>query len=226
MIEFPRYPLLQDDEVWDLSMRILARDVVVDGVLKQLKSHKDIFLEVARSLREQHAKYKNKNYRTPDGAGLLNPLYLDHYATSMYCFSRALFLAGVDRLILDQIFFSIKCRASIDLYYEFEIPAYFYPLHAYATVLGRARYNKYFVIRQNCTVGNNHGYYPRFGEGVIMRAHSMVLGNCQIGNNVQIAAGAIVIDTDIPDNSIVFGTPKNQVIKKNNIDNIAYFFPH
>ena len=220
------YPFLQDDEIWELSMRLLSKDIVVDGVLEEIKSKKEVYFDVVRSLRAQYAHYRNKNYKTLDGQGVVNPLYLDHYAALMYYFSRALFLTGTNRIILDQIFLSIKCRAAIDLYYEIDIPSYFYPLHCYATVLGRAQYNKYFVIRQNCTVGNNHGHYPKFGEGVVLRPHSMVLGKCCIGNNVQIASGALVIDADIPDNSVVFGDPQNLIIKKNAVNNIKLFFPN
>jgi serine acetyltransferase len=51
-----------------------------------------------------------------------------------------------------------------------------------------------------------------------------VLGDCSIGNNVHIASGAMVIDRDIPDNSVVFGAPPHQVIKENMTDNIDLFF--
>jgi serine O-acetyltransferase len=218
------YPLLSDDEIWEISRRMLERDLVIDGMREELAVSRPIFLEVARSLREEHSSYRNKYCRSPGGVGIVNPLYLDHYAKLMYYFSRRLFLAGANPALLDQIFLSLKSRSGMDLYYEVEIPDFFYPMHCLGTVLGRAQYGRYFVVRQGCTVGNNHGKYPRFGEGVIMRAHSKVIGDCNIGDNVQIAAGTMVIDRDIPGNSIVFGASPNQVVKENRYDNVGLFF--
>jgi serine O-acetyltransferase len=42
----------------------------------------------------------------------------------------------------------------------------------------------------------------------------MILGNSKIGNNVILGAGACVKDQDIPDNSMVFGSSPNLIIKK------------
>ena len=55
--------------------------------------------------------------------------------------------------------------------------------------------------------------YPIIGENVRMYANSSILGNCIIGRNVQVGAGAIVKNQDVPDNSIVFGQSPNLIIK-------------
>ncbi|WP_394370386.1 hypothetical protein [Phocaeicola dorei] len=41
-----------------------------------------------------------------------------------------------------------------------------------------------------------------------------MLGESHIGNNVWIGAGALVKNTDIPDNSLVFGQSPNLIIKQ------------
>jgi serine O-acetyltransferase len=42
----------------------------------------------------------------------------------------------------------------------------------------------------------------------------MILGNSKIGNNVILGAGTCIKDDDIPDDSIVFGSSPNLIIKK------------
>lgn len=67
---------------------------------------------------------------------------------------------------------------------------------------------------QNCTVGNNKGIYPTLGINFRMCANSTILGNCHVGDNVTLGAGALVKDQDIPSNSLVFGQSPNLVIKQ------------
>jgi serine O-acetyltransferase len=47
--------------------------------------------------------------------------------------------------------------------------------------------------------------YPTFGEGVVLYSRSSVLGASRIGNDVVFAANAFVVDSDIPDHSVVVG---------------------
>lgn len=81
--------------------------------------------------------------------------------------------------------------------------------------MGRAEYSDYFEFSQGCTVGNNNGVYPRFGERVFMMSDSKVIGDCEIGSNVIIGANACVKDQDVPSNALVFGESPNLVIKEN-----------
>lgn len=86
--------------------------------------------------------------------------------------------------------------------------------------MGRAKYGNGFFFYQCCTVGGpkdeeGNIYYPVIGENVHMYANSSVLGNCKIGNNVNIGAGAIVKNQNIPDNCTVFGQSPNLIIKQN-----------
>jgi serine O-acetyltransferase len=81
------------------------------------------------------------------------------------------------------------------------------------SVIGRGIFSNYFQFRQNCTVGNNHGLYPRFGKNVQLWSGVTVIGNCDVGNDVILASGTFVKDEDIPSESVVFGSSPNLVIK-------------
>lgn len=71
-------------------------------------------------------------------------------------------------------------------------------------------------IRQGVTVGHTdnskHGA-PIIGDNVSFGANSIAIGDITIGNNVIIAAGAVVTKS-IPDNCVVGGVPA-KIIKQN-----------
>ena len=47
--------------------------------------------------------------------------------------------------------------------------------------------------------------YPTFCDGVILYARATVIGRCAVGNNVIFGSGAMVINTDVPNDSVVVG---------------------
>lgn len=101
-----------------------------------------------------------------------------------------------------------KALHGCDVFFQIELPEVFWLAHPVGTVLGRAEYGNGFAAMQGCSVGNKAGVYPRFGERVLMCANSSVIGGCRIGDDVCIGAGAMVIDTDVPDGSTVVGCGK------------------
>ena len=101
-----------------------------------------------------------------------------------------------------------------DMFYQVELPEYFTLDHPVGSVIGRGNYSNGFSFGQNCTVGNNKGIYPTIGENFRMCANSTILGNCHVGDNVTLGAGALVKDEDIPSNSLVFGQSPNLIIKQ------------
>ncbi len=218
------YPNFTKEDVWNLCLTMIEKDAPYPDLIKDLKQYKDDFYHIYFRIKEEHSHVKNKYYRTEGKEGIVNPLHLEHYSRLMYYFSRHLFLKQADKIILDQIFLSIKSKCAIDLFYEFDIKKYFMPFHAYASVLGRAEYGNYTIITQNCTIGNNYGKYPKLGDGLILSPGAIVLGSCRIGKNVQIAAGALVVDTDVADDTVVFGRVPNLDFRKNKRDNISMYF--
>ena len=77
--------------------------------------------------------------------------------------------------------------------------------HPVGSVLGRAQYGEFFSFSQNCTVGNNKGIYPVIGKNVGMLSGSKILGKCEIGDNVIVAANTYIKDQSVPPYSLVFG---------------------
>lgn len=112
----------------------------------------------------------------------------------------------------------------MDLYYQVEMPEVFFFDHPVGTVMGRGEYSDFFVFSQGCTVGNNHGLYPKFENYVSMMSNSKILGNCKIGHHVIIAANAYIKDMDIPEYSLVFGQYPDCIIKRNHKELIIKYF--
>lgn len=115
----------------------------------------------------------------------------------------------------DKLYVLLKMMSSADLLYQVELPDVFTFDHSLGAVMGRA---DYFNFSQGCTVGNNKGIYPHFGESVFMMSNSKVIGDCHVVDNVIISANSYVKDTDIPSGSIVFGQSPNLIIKEGKHD--------
>lgn len=165
-------------------------------------------------LEERFSHIKNKYY-SRDGETLFDPLHGCQWTHFLYTLSNEIYHRGGMRSISDKIYSLNRALSSADLYYEVELPDFFTFDHPLGAVMGRAEYSDYFEFSQGCTVGNNNGVYPRFGERVFMMSDSKVIGDCEIGSNVIIGANACVKDQDIPSNVLVFGESPNLVIKEN-----------
>ena len=97
--------------------------------------------------------------------------------------------------------------------------------HPVGSIIGNAHYENYLLIHQNVTIGaSKEDIYPKFGEGIILYASSQVIGTCNISNNVIFAAGATVVNEDIPANKLVFGQSRNLVLKEHDGETINKFF--
>lgn len=123
----------------------------------------------------------------------------------------------------DKIYALCKVMCGADLFYQVDLPEIFTFDHPFGSVMGRASYSNYFDFNQGCTVGNNHGVYPEFGESVFMLSNSKVIGNTIIGDNVIIGANAFVKDEVIPSGSLVFGSSPNLVIKTGKSDYVREY---
>lgn len=116
-------------------------------------------------------------------------------------------------ILADKLYFLNKTISSCDLYHQVQLPTRFSLDHPHGSVMGRASYGDGFSFAQCSTVGNNHGIYPVIGRNCRMCMNSAIIGNCHIGDNVTVGAGALIKDEDIPSNSIVFGQSPNLIIK-------------
>lgn len=140
-------------------------------------------------------------------------LHGDQYTMFLYLLSREVILNENDEALAGKIFLLNKLLHGVDIYYEIELPEIFLLVHPLATVLGRGEYNDYFMAYQRCGVGSNHDVFPRFGNHVTLRPGSSVLGRCDVGNNVTLAADALLLDKNLDANTLYIGNPKGYTTK-------------
>lgn len=166
----------------------------------------------------ERAKYcfshaKNKYFEN-HGQIYFNHLHTDQYAMFLYYLSNSLYHLNGNLSLASKVYSLNKALHSVDLFYEVDLPDIFYLQHPIGTVLGRARYSNFFFVYQRCSIGANLEHvYPTIGEGVVMYGGSSIIGNCTVGENCWISTGTIVMDQDIPPNSVVFGRSPDLVIK-------------
>jgi serine O-acetyltransferase len=149
-----------------------------------------------------------------------NHLNSDHLATFLYFLSNSAWRMHGDGTVPTKIFYLNKILHGLDLYYSVQLPEIFLFSHPVGSVIGNAEYGNYLVIYQNCTIGAERGIYPRLGDGIVLYARSSVIGNCTVGSDVVFAANSFLVNTDVPDHSLVLGhypqhriTPNTQTVR-------------
>lgn len=156
---------------------------------------------------------KNKYYQF-NGESVFNPLHTAQWTMFLYKMAYQLRKKSSDNINLcDKIYGISKYISSADIYYEIKMPGIWFFDHPQGSVMGRAEYSDFFTFSQGCTVGNNKGMFPVFGEHVSMLSNSKILGDCNVGDHVILAANTYILDMDIPPYSIVFGMNPDIVIK-------------
>lgn len=86
--------------------------------------------------------------------------------------------------------------------------------HPYATVLAADSIGDNFGCIHCTTLGNTDKGRPTIGNDVLLGANVTIIGPVHIGNNVTVAAGAVVVK-DVPDNCVVAGVPARVIKYKN-----------
>lgn len=160
----------------------------------------------------------DNKYFIANGGGY-NPFHSVMNMIFLYYMSNELYKRGKSSELCDKVYYLNKIMNSVDLFYAIELPDKFGAEHPLSSVMGRAKYGNGFFFYQGCTVGGNRDkegalHYPVIGENVRMFANSSIIGKCTIGNNVTLGAGALVKNTNIPDNALVFGQSPNLVVKQ------------
>lgn len=210
----------------------ISKDDILAQLLMQLKSYffisedeKSIIeerLDYALAACEENFSHSENKYYFTELVGektcRFNPYHSVQYMTFLYYLSHDIFKNENAGQLCDKIYYLNKIFHSVDLFYAIDLPEQFGAEHPLGSVMGRAKYSNGFFFYQGCTVGGTYDkagniHYPVIEENVKMYANSSILGECHIGKNVQIGAGALVKNQDIPDNSIVFGQSPNLIIK-------------
>lgn len=79
-------------------------------------------------------------------------------------------------------------------------------IHSYSTVINAVSIGRNFCALHLVTIGEGKNGRPVIGDNVTFYTAAIAVGNIKIGNNVVIAAGAVVTK-DVPDNCMVAGNP-------------------
>jgi serine O-acetyltransferase len=160
----------------------------------------------ALSRMETLISHVNLKYYRKDDAPYFSHLNTDQYAAFLYFCANTAYRRGAGG-VADKLYALNKALHALDVFYAVELPELFLFSHPVGSVLGRAVYRNYFVCYQNCTVGGNTKLeYPVLGEGVALYANSAIIGNCEIGDNVQISAKSMLLNQNVPNDTIVCGS--------------------
>ena len=86
--------------------------------------------------------------------------------------------------------------------------------HGYATIIAPRKIGKNCWVNQGVTIGyTNDDDCPTLGDNVTVYAGAKILGDVHVGNNVVVAANAVVVK-DVEDNCIVGGVPAKIIPRK------------
>lgn len=197
----------------------------VNRQISVLFGHCDVtpyFEEALRRSLKCHSMINNKYYKSD----VIDPLHTGQYALFLCYLANEAYLKG-DSLVACKVYYLNKALHGFDVFYEVELPNALFMEHPVGTVLGRAHYSDRLFVGQNVTVGGNKGKYPTIGENVALHAGCIIVGNSQLGNNVEVSAGTMIKDENIPNNCLVFGSSPNLIIKqrdeKEMLERLYYF---
>lgn len=155
-----------------------------------------------------HGHIRKKYYRLRDKSEtpVFDHMNGDHMAAFLW------FLGNSAAMVFENIDLAVKLSYlnrlmhGLDLFYSVEMPDVFLLVHPVGTVIGRAQFNNYLVVYQNCTIGATKHGYPSFGEGVVLCSGASVLGGSVIGDNVIVGANTLILNQGVDSNcSVVNG---------------------
>lgn len=151
----------------------------------------------------------NNEYFFDGRSAKFDHLHADQYSMFLYYLSNTIWRQEKDETLAAKIYYLNRALNGLNIFYKVALPDIFHLIHCVGIVLGRAEYNDYFVATQRVTIGANKNFeYPVLGKGVAVYGGSAIIGKCKIGDNCLISVNTTVMETDIPDNMVVFdGSP-------------------
>lgn len=201
----------------------ISKENLIENLVKRLSNFFDISMDEKKLLNDtadivlKRLEYCVSNvdnkYFQREGKSFFSNLHSGQYLIFVYYYANE--IAKVDVQLMEKLYYLNKVLHSVDIYGAIELPDVFFFEHPLGLVLGRAVYGDNFFAMQGCTVGGNKEAYPILGNNLKMYSNSKILGNSVIGHNVIVAANTYIKDQNIPDNSIVFGSTPNLIIKEN-----------
>lgn len=159
-------------------------------------------------------------YYSKDNDFVFSPFHSVQYSIYLYYLANTIFREKGNHDLSTKIYYLNKVMNCVDWYYEISLPEIFCAEHPIGSVMGRATYSNKFFFYQGCTVGGSNGKYPVLGENLIMYSNTTILGDSHIGSNVVLSSGTLIVNEEIPENSIVFGRSPNLIIKQKSVEEI------
>lgn len=150
------------------------------------------------------AKVRDPRFRR-DGAPFFDHLHSDQNSMFLYWVAHEAGKLNLPSWVPTKLYLLNKALHGLDVFHEVELPAIFLFGHAIGSVLGRAQYDDFLVVTQNCTVGGVGSDYPVIGRGVVMSSGVNILGSARIGDDVYFGAGAMVVNESISGGTTVVG---------------------
>lgn len=147
-----------------------------------------------------------------------------HNIVFLYHLSRYLYLYSPNNKVSEKVYLLNRMLNSIDLFFKIDMPDNFLIGHGIGTIFSKASYGNYLVVFQNVTIGTQDEKYPTIGEKVVIYPNCVISGNTTIGDNSVIGAGTVLINKDIPPNSIVYFKNGQLCIKENKQNIIQTYF--
>jgi serine O-acetyltransferase len=158
-----------------------------------------------------------------DGEPFFDHLHSDQYATFVYLASRVAHERG-DRALAAKLYGLNKALNGFMCMYDTLLPPRFLLIHTVGMMLGKATYGDLLVAVHGCTVGTDRGVRPVLGAGVILYGGASVVGDCHLGDNVTVAAHALVRNQSVAAGSVVAGASPALTVKPARRPLIEEFF--
>jgi len=140
-------------------------------------------------------------------------LHGDQYAMWLYLLANELHRRAGPAPLCKKLFLLNKALHGCDIFYEVSLPSVFLLVHPLGTVLGRGQYADFLIAYQRVGVGSNHDVYPTLGRHLTLNPGSAVLGRSSVGDHCSIATESLLLDRDLPANSVYIGSPRDALIK-------------
>ncbi len=149
----------------------------------------------------------------PLDSGLFRLLQLDSTIEAIFYYrlSRAHYLKDENHPLLPFLSALMRRRTGMEIYYSTSIGAGLKIMHGVGVVVGpRYKIGSNFTVYQGVTIGQSRqncpGQHVSVGDDVVLFAGAKVLGDVQIGDNVQVGANAVVVNALKP-NAVYAGVP-------------------
>jgi serine O-acetyltransferase len=143
-------------------------------------------------------------------------LHGDQYAMWLYLLANELHRRAGPVSLCKKLFLLNKALHGCDIFYEVTLPSVFLLVHPLGTVLGRGQYADFLIAYQRVGVGSNHDAYPTLGRHLTLHPGSAVLGRAKVGDHCSIATESLLLDRELPPNSVYIGNPRDSLIKPRN----------